>query len=260
MLLSGRVAIITGGSRGIGKGIALKFAEEDASVVIADIREVEGENTVEEIINKGGNALFMLCDVTDSRQIQAMVNRTINKCGKVDILVNNAGIGPLTKSIIEIPEEEWDRIFEINIKSMFLCCKAVASHMKEKQYGRIINVSSLSAILPRAPKVHYSASKGGILAFTIDIALELAPYNICVNAILPGMIRTDLTKTLVPHGADKDTFFIEFSKNIPSRRIGTPEDVGGAALFLASELSSYVTANQIIVAGGLPYSYTHTAE
>lgn len=255
MLLSDRVAIVTGGARGIGKGIARTFAGEGASVVIADILETEGKQTIEEIIREGADGMFVPCDVTDSRQVQNMVDLTIGKYGKVDILVNNAGIGPHPKSVTEVPEEEWDRVFAINIKSIFLCCKSVASHMKEKRYGRIINIASLASISPYASIPHYSASKGGIVSFTIDTALELAPYNICVNAILPGMIRTDLTETLTPPDVDKDAFFAGYGKNIPIGRVGTPEDIGDVALFLASKLSSYVTANKILVSGGLPYSY-----
>jgi NAD(P)-dependent dehydrogenase (short-subunit alcohol dehydrogenase family) len=255
MLLSDRVAIVTGGARGIGKGIARSFAGEGASVVIADILEAKGKQAVEEITREGASGMFVPCDVTDGRQVQNMVDLTVRKYGKVDILVNNAGTGPPPKSVTEIPEEEWDRIFAVNMKSMFLCCKAVAPHMKEKRYGRIINISSLASISPFASISHYSASKGGIMSFTIDIALELAPYNICVNAILPGMIRTDLTESLTPAGVDRDAFFTEYGKNIPLGRTGTPEDIGRVALFLASELSSYVTANKILVSGGLPFSY-----
>ena len=256
MLLADRVAIVTGGARGIGKGIVHTFAEEGASVVIADIIEDEGKKTAEEIVKKGGKGIFVPCDVRDSRQIQHMVDRTISEFGKIDILVNNAGTGPFPVSVTELSEEEWDNIFTLNTKSMFLCCKAVAPHMKEKRYGRIINISSLASISPYTSIPHYSASKGGINSFTVDIALELAPYNICVNAILPGMIRTDLSEKLLPPDIDKDAFFDEYGKNnIPLCRAGTPEDIGGVALFLASRLSSYVTANKIIVSGGLPYNY-----
>jgi NAD(P)-dependent dehydrogenase (short-subunit alcohol dehydrogenase family) len=256
MLLADRVAIVTGGARGIGKGIASTFADEGASVVLADILEAEGKKTAEEIAEKGVKSLFVPCDVKDGRQIQHMVDRTINEFGQIDILVNNAGTGPFPVSVTELSEEEWDSIFALNMRSMFLCCKAVAPHMKEKRYGRIINISSLASISPYTSIPHYSASKGGINSFTIDVALELAPYNICVNAILPGMIRTDLAESLLPPDMDNDAFFAEYGKdNIPLCRAGTPEDIGGVALFLASWLSSYVTANKIIVSGGLPYNY-----
>ena len=145
MLLSNRVAIITGGARGIGRGIALKFAEEGCSIVIADVLVKEAGKIVEEISQKGGKAIFAQCDVSKSRQVNDMMDQTINRFGKVDILVNNAGIGAGIKSISDISEEEWDRLLGINLKGAFLCCKAVVPHMKEKRYGKIINISSCAA-------------------------------------------------------------------------------------------------------------------
>jgi len=253
MLLSNRVAIITGGARGIGKGIALKFAEEGCSVVISDVLVDEGKKTVQEILNKGKEGAFVRCDVSTSGQVQSMIDQVIAKFGKADILVNNAGIGGVPKSITEISEEEWDRLLSINLKGCFLCCKAVVPHMKERRYGKIINLSSLGAISPPVPTIHYSAAKAGILGLTVDLALELAPFNICVNAILPGAIPTDMWNPLVPPGIDKEIFFAEIGKTAaPMQRVGTPEDVAGAALFLASELSSYVTGDRILVGGGAP--------
>jgi len=143
MLLSNRVAIITGGARGIGKGIASKFVEEGCSPVIADILVQEGKKTAEELSKKGREAVFIQCDVTDSRQVQDMVDQVIEKFGKIDILVNDAGVGPLPKPITEVPEAEWDKILDINLKGVFLCCKAVVPHLKKNGYGKIIlNVPS----------------------------------------------------------------------------------------------------------------------
>ena len=253
MLLANRVAIITGGARGIGKGIALKFAVEGCSIVIADVLMPEGEKALGEVSKKGRDGLFIQCDVSDTRQVQDMVERVINKFGKVDILVNNAGIGPLPKSITDISDEEWDRVLAINLKGEFLCCRAVVPHMKEKGYGKIINISSLAAISPPTPNIHYSAAKAGVLGLTLDLALELAPFNICVNAIIPGAIHTDMFEQLIPPGTNKEDFLVELGKKIaPMQRMGTPEDIAGAALFLASELSGYVTGERIIVGGGCP--------
>lgn len=256
MLLTGNVAIITGGAGGIGKGIALKFAEEGASVVIADIREEVGNKTVKEVIKKGVDGLFVQCDVTDSSQIQALSDQTIKKFGKVDILVNNAGIGPFPRPTEELPEEEWDRVMSINLKSAFLCSKAVIPHMKQQRHGRIINIASLAAISPFGPVVHYSASKAGLVMFTINLAQELAPFNICVNAILPGTTDTEMQDNRIPPDVSREDFLAMKGKTIPMGRIATPEDVAKVALFFASELSSYVTASQVIVAGGLPYGPT----
>jgi NAD(P)-dependent dehydrogenase (short-subunit alcohol dehydrogenase family) len=253
ILLSNRVAIITGAARGIGKGIALKFAEEGASIVIADVVVDEAEKTIGEVLKKGREAIFVRCDVSVSRQVQEMVDQAIRKFGKADILVNNAGIGGVPKSITEISEEEWDRLLSINLKGYFLCCKAVVPHMKNKGYGKIINISSMAAISPPAPTIHYSAAKAGVLGLTLDLALELAPFNICVNAILPGAIPTDMWNLAIPPGINKEDFFKEVGKMAsPMQRVGTPEDIAGVALFLASDLSAYVTGDRILVGGGAP--------
>ena len=255
MLLSERVAVITGGARGIGRGIALKFAEEGCSIIIGDVLVNEGGRTVEEVSKKGGKAIFAQCDVSNSRQVNDVVDQAINRFGKVDILVNNAGIGAGIKSISDISEEEWDKLLGINLKGVFLCCKAVVPHMKEKRYGKIINISSCAAIAPPAPLIHYSSAKAGILGLTLDLALELAPFNICVNAILPGLIPTEMWDELqiFPPGMKKEDVFAEMGKMLaPMQRVGTPEDIGGAALFLASDLSAYVTGDRIIVGGGYP--------
>jgi NAD(P)-dependent dehydrogenase (short-subunit alcohol dehydrogenase family) len=253
MLLDNRVAIITGGARGIGKGIALKFAEEGCSVAIADIQIKEAEKTVLEILDKGVQALAIECDATNSSQVQDMVDKVIEKFGKIDILVNNTGgFGPMI-SVTEISEKEWERVVNLNVKGTFLCSKAVAPHMIKNRYGKIINISSVAAISTGPPNIHYSTAKGGVLSFTIGLAGELAPYNICVNAILPGVIQTTMWDPSVPAGADKDAFFKQLAKaNIPLGRAGTPEDVGLVALFFASELSRYVTGDRLNVGGGLP--------
>jgi NAD(P)-dependent dehydrogenase (short-subunit alcohol dehydrogenase family) len=253
MLLLDRVAIITGGARGIGRGIVLKFAEEGCSPVIADVMVTEGRKTLHEISEKGREGLFIQCDISDRRQVQSMVGEVIEKFGKVDILVNNAGIGPLPKSISEVSEEDWETVLAINLKGVFLCCKAVVPHMKKKGYGKIINVSSMAAIAPPAPNIHYSAAKAGVLGLTRDLALELAPFNICVNAILPGAIHTPMLEQLIPLDADKEDFLAEVAKKAtPMQRIGTPEDIAGVALFLASDLSGFVTGDRILVGGGSP--------
>jgi len=253
MLLSDRVAIVTGGARGIGKGIALKFAEEGCSIVIADILAKEAEQTVGEITRRGREGLFISCDVSDRRQVNTMAEQAISRFGKVDILVNNAGIGPMPKPCSDITEEEWDRVLSINLKGVFLCCRAVVGRMKEQRYGKIINMSSMAAIAPPAPSIHYSSAKAGILGFTRDLALELAPFSICVNAILPGAIRTDMLDQIVPPHVDKEAFYENMGKMVaPMERTGTPEDIAGAALFLASNLSDYVTGDRLLVGGGSP--------
>ena len=256
MLLENRIAIVTGGARGIGKGIALKFAEEGCSIVIADLLMKEANETLGEISKMGREGAVIQCDVTDSHQVQNMVDQVIKRFGRVDILVNDAGKGAIPNSVVDVPEEEWDAIIAVNLKGVFLCCKAVVPHMKAQKYGKIVNISSGAAESPGTPMVHYNASKAGVLNMTRDMGVELAPFNICVNAILPGMVRTDLWKTAIPPGADEDEFFTNLGKKlIPMQRLVTPEDIAGVAVFLASDLSRYVTADRISAGGGLPYKY-----
>jgi NAD(P)-dependent dehydrogenase (short-subunit alcohol dehydrogenase family) len=253
MLLSNKVAIITGGARGIGKGIALKFAEEGCAVAIVDILEKEAKQTLVELSERGTEGIFVKCDLTKSGQVPDMVDKVISKYGNIDILVNNAGRFGLPIPVTDLAEEEWDRSIDLNLKGVFLSCKAVIPYMIKKRSGKIINVSSIGALYAGPSNPHYHAAKGGILSLTVDLALELARFGICVNAILPGAIRTDLWKPYIPPGTDEDKYFQELAKNlIPLQRVGTPEDVGRAALFLASELSDYVTGDRIIVGGGLP--------
>lgn len=253
MLLEERVAIITGGSRGIGKAIALKYKGEGCAVVIADMIEKAALQTVDEITQSGGKAIYLPCDVSNQKQVQEMVKQTVSHFGKIDILVNNAGIGALPKLIGEITEAEWDRTLAVNLKGVFLCCQAAVPYMKEKKYGKIINLSSLSAISPVHP-ASYTSSKGGVMTFTIDLAMEVAPYNICVNAIMPGLTRTDMIDEFVPQGKDKNEFYDQIAKAIiPMERVGTPQDIARVAVFFASYLSDYVTGDRIIVGGGSPW-------
>jgi NAD(P)-dependent dehydrogenase (short-subunit alcohol dehydrogenase family) len=254
VLLKSRVAIITGGAKGIGRGIALKFAQEGCSIVIADIAETEGKKTAEEVSQKGGEGIFVPCDVTNSGQVRDMVDKAISKFKKIDILVNNAGGVPDPKgSLDEVSEEQWDRSFNLNMKSVFFCCQAVVPHMKKNKYGKIVNISSLGAVHPSVSVVHYHSAKAGVLGLTYNLAFELAPFNIAVNAILPGPVRTPFWEPVTRDIPDKDAYFDAIAQiEIPMRRVGTPEDIAGVALFLASELSAYVSAQIIFVGGGLP--------
>jgi NAD(P)-dependent dehydrogenase (short-subunit alcohol dehydrogenase family) len=256
MLLSDRVALITGGAGGIGRGIALQFAEEGCSVAIADIEANNAVKTVEEVVKRGREGLAIQCDATDSRQIKNAVERVIHRFGKIDILVNNAGGMPASPPLEEITEDLWDKVVDLNLKSGFLFCQAAVPHMKEKKYGRIINISSIGAINPPKHSVHYNSAKAGVIGMTYDLAYTLAPFNINVNVIVPGLIRTAFYDRLVGpmKEEDKDAFFAGLAKMVPLKRIGTPEDIAGAALFLASRLGSYVTGTSIFVSGGMPLS------
>ena len=237
----------------MGRGIALKFAEEGCSVAIADLLEKEAQKTAEEIAGKGVEGIAIQCDATNGSQVQKAVEKVVSKFGKVDILVNNAGgFGPVIP-VTEISDEAWEKMLTLNLKGIFLFSKAIIPHMVKKQYGKIVNISSLAAIAGGPPNIHYSTAKGGVLSFTIALANEVASSNICVNAILPGIIRTGLWDVSVPPNVPPDAFFQQLGKDeVPLGRVGTPEDVALVALFFASELSRYVTGDRLIVGGGLP--------
>lgn len=254
MLLKDKVAIITGGAKGMGRGMALKFAEEGCAVVIADIAIKEAEEAVAEIKKKGGNALAIKCDVTSGQQVSETVAKVVKKFGKIDILVNNAGGIAAHTPVEDLTEEAWDKVFALNLKSDFLFCKYVVPHMKKRKYGKIINLSSIGAVQPPAHEIHYNTAKAGVIGFTTDLANALAPLGINVNCILPGPIRTNFYDAMVGKMSekDRDNFFNMLGKKVPMQRVGTPEDIAGAALFLASELSAYVTGHALYVAGGLP--------
>jgi NAD(P)-dependent dehydrogenase (short-subunit alcohol dehydrogenase family) len=208
VLLANRAAIVAGGAKGCGRGIALKFAKEGCSTVIADISATEGKATAEEISRIGGNCTFFQCDLTDSHQVQDMVNKAISEFGKIDILVNTAGGVKESHSgeggIIAIDDEEWEWIINLNLKSTFLCCRAIVPHMQKNLYGKIINFSSIGTIAPNGSVIHYHAAKGGVLAMTTNLAYDLAPFNICVNAILPGPVRTPFWDPLTREASEAD--------------------------------------------------------
>jgi NAD(P)-dependent dehydrogenase (short-subunit alcohol dehydrogenase family) len=256
MLLKDKVAIVTGGAKGMGKGIALKFAEEGCVVVINDLDIDGAQGVVAEIAAKGGTGMAFKADITKSAEIQEMVDRATKDFGKIDILVNNAGGVPGTKgsgNSDTISEEEWDRIIALNLKGPFLVCRAVLPGMKKNRYGKIINLSSMGAVSPSVSVLHYHAAKAGVLGLTINLAFELAPLGIYANAIVPGPIDTPFWDALMPPGSERDRFLSSLAKfEIPLGRMGTPQDIAGVALFLASGLSDYMTGQVLCVAGGQP--------
>ena len=254
MLLTDRVAIITGGAVGMGRAMAHKFVEEGCSIVITDISESLGKKTADEVSKTGGEAIFVRCDVTSNSQVRDMVNTVIDKFGKIDILVNNAGALGTRWSLEEVTEEDWDKILDLNLKSVFLCCKAAVPHMKEQKYGRIVNISSMGAISPPRSVVHYHAAKAGVISLTQNLALELVSFNIYVNAIVPGPIQTEYYKPRLKKMTDaqREDYFLTKGKTTPMQRMGKPEEIAAVALFLVTEQSSYITGEAINVAGGLP--------
>jgi len=263
MLLEGRVAIITGGAKGMGRAMSVGFAREGAKVTVADIDEAAAQETVEKIRAIGGEGLFVKCDVTEVAQVKQMVEATVSAFGKIDILVNNAGAvvgahGQPTNLTV-LTEEAWDRVLALNLKAVFLCSREVVPHMKANGYGKIINFSSLGALRPPSPHPHYHAAKAGVLGLTFDMAAELGPYNIYVNAIMPGPFRTpffnEIVTSMTPE--EVEAFFERIGRETPLGRVGDPEEIVGPALFLASDMSSYVTGVALPVSGGLPLSGQH---
>jgi 2-deoxy-D-gluconate 3-dehydrogenase len=244
--LSGKTAIVTGGSMGIGCGIVERLHEAGAAVVIADL-DLDTGASVAERLNAGraNSALAMQTDVSRRADVDAMVAACVESFGGVDILVNNAGIYPMLP-MSDLDVETFRRVIDVNLTGLFICTKAASARMiAQGRGGRIVNVTSIDALHPSMVGLaHYDASKHGAWGFTKNIALELAPHNIAVNAIAPGGIRT-------PGTGDMDEAALAgFEAMIPMRRMGDPDDIGRAALFLACELSSYMTGAQIVVDGG----------
>ena len=244
-LLAGKVALVTGASRGIGRAIAIALAEQGAIVLVNynGSRERALE-TVEQIVKEGGRAESIGCDVSDFTACAEMVEEIIGKYGRVDILVNNAGI---TKDnlILRMTEEEYDRVLDTNLKGAFNTIRHLSRYFLKQRYGKIINISSVSAVLGNAGQSNYSASKAGLIGLTKSVARELAGKGVCVNAIAPGYIATDMTDSL-PEKAREG-----LKQMIPMGRIGEPEDVAKLAVFLAGSGSDYITGQVICVDGGM---------
>jgi NAD(P)-dependent dehydrogenase (short-subunit alcohol dehydrogenase family) len=254
VLLKNRVAIVTGGAKGIGRAIALKFAAEGCDVVVNALHIAGARKVADEIKALGRQSLAIKADISNNVDVKAMVAQTVKKFGKIDILVNNAGsVGVKGGDSATATEADWDRILDVNLKGPFLCCIAVIPCMKKQRYGKIINISSMGAVHPAVSVLHYHSAKAGVLGLTTNLAFELAPFNIYVNAIVPGPIETPFWDSLQPPGPQRDAFFAALSKKeVPLGRMGKPEDIAGPALFLASGMSDYVTGQVLYVAGGQP--------
>ena len=252
--LEKKVAIVTGAGRDVGRGIALRLAKDGCRVVAADIDSQAASRVKEEIGEMGAEALSVKVDVTKDEQVNEMVERTLKECGKIDILVNNAGVNKAFP-ITELSEETWDLILNVNLKGVFLCCKAVVPHMIKQKQGKILNMSSKVAKLGGRWLTAYTASKAGVVGFTQSLARELAPHKINVNAICPGIIFTELWEGLKEKFAKKLNIPEEevnerYVKEIPLGRACTPEDVANVVVFLCSEESNYMTGQAINVTGG----------
>jgi len=245
-VLDGKVAIVTGGSSGIGKAIAKAYLDHGAKVTIVDVDEEGLQETERELAKFKDKVLLVKGDITKVGDIRKAVDKTVKKWKKIDVLVNNAGVGTIS-SLIEMTEEEWDYVLDVNLKGMFLLTKEVAKVMIEQEEGCIINISSINEEVPLAGEIHYCVSKGGVKMLTRTVALELAPYNIRVNAIAPGMTETALTEEVLVIPELKSAVLHQ----IPLGRIGRPEDIAKVAVFLASDYASWVTGATIYVDGGM---------
>ena len=246
MKLKNKVAIVTGSRRGIGLGIVIELAKEGANVVVSDINLKDCEKVCKKIEKKYRvKTLAVECDVSKKSDVDNLVAQTIKKFKKIDVLVNNAGIARFG-SLLQKKESDWDVTIDVNLKSVFLCTKAVAPYMIKQKHGKIISLASIAGFVGFDNISDYCASKGAIITMTKEMALELAQYNINVNAIAPGIIQTDMTKDMLN---DKKTR-AGLMTQTPLGRPGKPEDIGKAAVFLASSDSDFVTGHTLVVDGG----------
>jgi NAD(P)-dependent dehydrogenase (short-subunit alcohol dehydrogenase family) len=261
MRLQGKVAVVTGGGSGIGRGIVLCMAREGADIAIPDIQEDNARAVAREVEALGRRALPFRCDVTSAADVAGAVDRIRGGLGRLDVLVNNAGMAaPPGMPFTNNSEEDWDRTYAVNLKSVFLMCKAVAPHLIERRAGRIINIASIAGPLAAGTMPPYSVAKGGVITFTRIVARELAPHGITVNAICPGVLWTAFWERLAQWIADTNPAFTGmtarqvFEKRvtdlIPMKREQTPEDIGWTAVFLASDEARNITGQAINVDGG----------
>ncbi len=243
--LEGKVAIITGGASGIGRAMVKEFAREGAKVLTMDLNEAGGQVMVEEVRKEGGSAIFVKGSVADEKDVDRMVSTCINEFKKLDILVNNAGVAEMS-AVSMMTTEQWFNVINTNLTGTFFCIRRAVPEMEKNGKGKIINISSIDAKVGGPFLFAYAASKGGVLSMTINLAVELAPYKINVNAILPGFILTGMTE--IPLSVEE--LKNEVLQRTPLNRIGMPEDVAKLAVYLASDDSDFVTGQAFVIDGG----------
>ncbi|MHB8108306.1 MAG: SDR family NAD(P)-dependent oxidoreductase [Candidatus Cryosericum sp.] len=246
MKFQNKVALVTGSGRGIGRTIALRFADEGASVVVNSVHRENSDAVKKEIESRGGRAISVACDISRDGSVDGLFDAVKREYGTIDILVNNAGIN-IVKPALEMTEADWDAILSINLRSIFVCSKAAAGLMIPKKSGKIINISSIVGINPFPNRAPYATSKAGVIMLTRELAIEWAKHNINVNAVAPGFILTDMLKGRISEGAINGEAIL---KRVPLGRFGAVEDIAHSVLFLAAEESSYITGQCLTVDGG----------
>ncbi len=251
MILEGQIAIVTGGGDGIGRGIALRLAEEGAEIAVVDIDARGAETVSEEVRKRGRKSLSLVADVANNDEVKNAVGAVLREWGQIDILVNNAGISPKRKGVkvnlVEMADEEWDRVLRVNLTGIFYFCRACLPSMIARRYGKIVNISSVAGKTGGfAGGIHYASSKAGILGFTKTLAREVAPYGLNANVVMPSRVETKLGLEI-----PQEMLKLRLSQ-IPLGRFGTPEDVGEAVLFLVNHrASSWITGATLNLSGGL---------
>lgn len=247
--LDGRAAMVTGAARGIGAATASRLAREGASVAVVDLEEKDCQETVDAVRAAGGTAIGIGCDVTQQDQVEGAVDRTVRELGALDILVNNAGV--LRDNLLfKMSDEDWDTVMNTHLKGNFLCTRAAQRHMVERRHGKIVNLSSASALGNRG-QANYSTAKAGLQGMTRTLAIELGPFNINVNAVAPGFVETAMTQATAQRvGVEFDDFKKAATEQIPLRRTGVPDDVANVIAFLVDDQASYVSGQVIYVDGG----------
>lgn len=247
--LDGRVAFVTGAGRGIGAATALRMAEEGARVALADIDTEGCHQVAAELSELGSEGLVLPCNVADSAMVQDAVDKAASHFGRLDILVNNAGV-LRDNLLLKMSEDDWDMVLNVHLKGAFLCSRAAQKYMVQQKYGRIVSLSS-SAALGNRGQANYSSAKAGLQGFTRTLAIELGPFGITVNAVAPGFIDTEMTRsTARRQGFDPGEVIAQASKTIPVRRVGQPRDVANVICFLSSDEASFVSGQIIYISGG----------
>ena len=244
MPLKGQTAVVTGGARGIGKEISLALARDGANIVIADLIAEQSEETAEEIKKLNCKALIQKVDISKTADVENMVQNTINEFKTLDILINNAGVTRDTL-MVRMKEEDWDFVLKVNLTGTFNCSKAAAKYMMKQKKGRIVNIASIVGVMGNAGQANYSASKAGIIGLTKTSARELASRNITVNAVAPGFIDTEMTRSL------NENIKQQLKEQIPMGKLGRPEDIANCIKFLVSDDASYITGQVVHVNGGM---------